>query len=90
MAAITDPKGAAVQVGIRDDDEIVSVNGTPTNNMSLAQIRRSWSEPNANQVTISFQREGLVKSVVLELSQEREPFPITPSPATVKSIDDKK
>ena len=89
IAAITDPAGTAAQKGICDDDEILSVNGIPASKMSLAQIRRLCSEPDADQLTIAFQRDGTETGAVLDLSKEREPFPTTPNLKTVKSIVDK-
>lgn len=70
LAAITDPAGAAAQSGLSDDDEIIEVNGLSANTLSLAQIRRLCSDPDANRLKISFQRSGSEMAVELELSKK--------------------
>ena len=89
IAATIDSEGAAAQKGMRDNDEIVSVNGIPASKLSLAQIRRLWSKPDVDRLTISFHRNATETAIVLDLPQERVPFPTAPDPETVNSIDDR-
>jgi hypothetical protein len=74
------PGGVGDKAGIRDRDEIVSINGINANQLSIFKIRDLHSEP-GGKLTLSLRRGQTVQNVVLQLTKEPDPFPVEDEPA---------
>ena len=72
-----DPAGIAAQADIRNGDRLLKINETNTDQLSFFKIREMHSEPGV-ELSLTIERDGETRDVVLQTTNEPDPFPTGP------------
>jgi PDZ domain len=82
-----DPTGVAARADIRNGDRLLSINGTKLDQMSFFEVRDLLFEPGI-ELNLTIERDGETRDVVLQTTNEPDPFPVGPErTAEVPSFD---
>ena len=73
----TQPDGIGWNAGIRDDDDLISIDDNPIEKLTILKIRDLLCDPGVERKFV-VQHDGAEHSVVLKLSNEPDPFPNEP------------
>lgn len=77
LAAVSDESSPAGQAGLREGDQLCTVNGVAVEELKLLKLR-DLLKASGTEVTITFQRDQQKKQAVLVIPTEVNPFPGKP------------
>ena len=69
-----DPAGVAARADIRNGDRLLAINGTNADQLSFFEVRDLLFEPGV-ELTLTIQRDGETRDVILQTTNEPDPFP---------------